>query len=596
VWHSPGARANTQSLRDFLRAALPEFMVPSAFVAMERLPMTPNGKLDRAALPAPSFEARARTEGVAPRNALETAIYAAWQAVLGHREFGVTDNFFDLGGHSLKAMQLTSRLLQSLSVEVPLREIFLAPTVAEQALLAAKKQRSRARSIEPAPALADYPLSRAQRRLWLMAQMEGASSSYNMPGAYVIEQAVDEGALGRAVRFVLERHEALRTRYIAREGEPRQVIDPADGFELPLLDLRDRPDPEAAAREIANADLHQPFDLSHDRLFRCRLLRLAHNRYVLLFTLHHIAGDGWSAQILHEELQATYEAYREGREPSLVPLQVQYKDYAWREHEQGFALEEAWWLDRMRGVPDPVRLPFDFPSDDVSGFSGESAGATLSPAVSEQLRRLASARSTTLSNVILTVFLVFLNRLTEQEDLALAMTVANRPHRDLEMMAGFFVNAVVLRVSVEESKSFEALLDEVASTVAGALEHQQYPLDLLIERLNPPRRGNRQPLFNVVYAFQGFTDIYVRSNPSHAAERLIARELGTLARTSKFDLTLFVVDHASPGGDSIHLSFEYSTELLRPATAQEWIAILARFCEAVRFTENAASVEEAAHA
>lgn len=240
-----------------------------------------------------------------------------------------------------------------------------------------------------------------------------------------------------------------------------------------------------------------------------------------------------------------------------------------------------------------MRLPGDFPATEVLDSAGASEGVLLSAEVSENLRRLAARHGATLSNAVLTVFFIFLNRLTEQQDLALAMSVANRPHRDLETMAGFFVNAVVLRQWVDEGKSFESLLDDVTREVAAALEHQQYPLDLLIEKLNPPRRGSRQALFNVVYAFQGFTDIAVRAPAGGSGSGLeIARELAPASHTAKFDLTLFVVDHAGPDQDSIWLSFEYSTGLLRAATARQWIETLARFCRAAAMQEEEALQEE----
>ncbi|MBV8287299.1 MAG: AMP-binding protein, partial [Hyphomicrobiales bacterium] len=580
-----------RDLRAHLQRALPDYMAPAFWVFLDKLPLNASGKMDRRALPAPAAGLGSAKEIVAPRTTIESAIHGAWRAILGRSDFGVTCNFFDLGGHSLKAMQLRTRLLNALNVEIPLRDIFLANTVAAQAELAATKQHAPARRIEPAPPLPDYPLSRAQGRLWLTAQMEGPSGRYNMPGAYVIEGEVDEAALRRAVAAILERHEVLRTRFVVRDGEPRQVIDPPEPPDAPSIDLRAASAPEDAARELAEADVRQPFDLARDRLFRCRLLRLADRRYVLLFTLHHIAGDGWSMQVLYEELRELYSAFAEGREPALAAPRLQYKDYAWWERETGFAVDEAWWLARIRSLPDPIRLPFDLPEKDVYEFTGAAESLLLPQAVSDELRRLAVARGTTLSNVLLTVFFVFLNRLTEQQDLVLAMSVANRPHRDMETMAGFFVNAVVLRGFVDEDKPFDKLLDEVTAEVADALEHQQYPLDLLVERLNPPRRGNRQPLFNVVYAFQGFTDVVIRPNAGEGAGIEISGEINSSSRTSKFDMTLFVVDHAGPRKDAIYLSMEYSTELLRAESVRHWLETLSRFCEAA-----AAREESAAHA
>jgi amino acid adenylation domain-containing protein len=581
VFHESGEKTDPALLQAFLRERLPEFMVPAVVVPLTELPLTSNGKIDRPCLPRPAGISPDSEQAVPPRTILESAIAAVWQLVLGARDFGVFDDFFAVGGHSLKAMQLSGRLFESLNVEVTLPEIFLNPTIAALAELVSARRGEPLKKIGPAPLQADYPVSHAQRRLWLLDRMTGPSPQYNMPGYYVIHHAVREDVLADVFTRLIARHEVLRTRLIVRDGEPRQVVDPPWKMELPVIDLRHDEDGEAKARSFAEADLNQPFDLARDYPIRCRLLRLRDARCVLLLTLHHIAGDGWSMQLLYEELQEMYSALAENRAPELSALKLQYRDYACWEHETGFSRSESYWLDKLRGPIAPVRLPFDFDPDDSPGAAGESREVTLSPEVSSALRELAVASGSTLANVLLTMFVLLLNRLTEQDELAIAMSAANRARPELQNMVGFFVNEVVLRVGVGEDKPFSALLADVTAIAAEAFTHQDYPLDLLIQKLNPQRIGGRQPLFNVVYAFQGFTDLVIGANSKRSRSLDIASALPVPIKTSKFDLTLFVIDSAGPEWNSIQLVFEYGTSVLRAETVEKWLQILRRFCETV---------------
>jgi non-ribosomal peptide synthetase component F len=284
-------------------------------------------------------------------------------------------------------------------------------------------------------------------------------------------------------------------------------------------------------------------------------------------------------QVLYEELQEIYSALQENRVPQLPEAKLQYKDYACWEHRAGFDRSEAYWLQKLQGQIDPVRLAFDFDRGDSLDTTGASQEVTLSPEVSSALRELAIAFGTTLSNVLLAMFLLLLHRLTEQDELAVAVSAANRTQPELQSMVGFFVNEVVLRLSVNDEKPLRTLVAEVTEIMAEAFAHQDYPFDLLVQKLNPPRSGSRQPLFNVVYAFQGFTDVVIGANPKRRQPLNIVAALPVPIKTSKFDLTLFAVDHAGGASDSIQLTFEYSTSLLRAETVEKWLTILRQFCE-----------------
>jgi amino acid adenylation domain-containing protein/non-ribosomal peptide synthase protein (TIGR01720 family) len=557
-----------EDARDALALSLPGHMIPAVFVPLDALPLTPNGKVDRAALPAPDTAPPAAS--APPATATETALAALWAEVLGVEHIGRADGFHALGGHSLKAVQLASRIRARFGVSMPLKTLLARATVAEQAawLEAAAPEASPGQGLPLAPPAEHYPLSHAQRRLWLVGEMEGPSARYTMPGAYVFAAGTDPDRLRRALSALFMRHAALRTRFVRLDGEPRQIVEP----EAPAIAAA-VPATEAEARAEAARMAAVPFDLARDRLTRCALFALPDGRVLLAFMLHHILGDGWSMQVLHEDLEALYA----GR--ALPPLSHAYTDYAVWEAAHGYAADERWWLDRLGTAPGLVRLPFDFPETDDAAVSGGVETVRLFPTVSAALRRAAGARGMTVSTVILGAFLVFLNRLTEQDDLSIAMSVANRPLPELEPMVGFFVNAMVLRLTVDPDAGFEDLLTTLDAEVTAALDHQSYPFDLLVERLNPPRRGGRQPLFNVNYAFQAFADMRIRDDGD--ADEALTEEVALDATTAKFDLTLFVVDKAGPRGDQLQLSFEYAADLFRRDTITAWLSGLAGFCDAV---------------
>ncbi|WP_404384158.1 amino acid adenylation domain-containing protein [Caenispirillum salinarum] len=582
AWVTGGAEP--AALRDGLATVLPAHMIPAVFVPLEALPLTTNGKVDRSALPAPEATApAAATAPEAPADATEAKLAGLWAEVLGVPGVGRSDGFHALGGHSLKAVQLASRIRAAFGVSMPLKELLARATVAEQAAwLTAAAPASSDTGLPAAPAAEHYPLSHAQRRLWLVGEMEGPSARYTMPGAYLFAPGTDPDRLRAALKALFDRHAALRTRFIRTDGEPRQIVEPHASTIPEAV-----PATEDEARAEAARMAAEPFDLARDRLTRVRLFTLPDGRVLLAFMLHHILGDGWSMQVLHEDLEALYS----GR--PLPPLPRAYIDYAVWESSHGYAADERWWLERLGTAPGLVRLPFDFPETEDSAITGGVESVRLDPAASTLLRKAAADRGMTVSTVALGVFLVFLNRLTEQEDLAVAMSVANRPLPELEPMVGFFVNAMVLRMTVDPDGDFNSLLNALDAEVTAALDHQSYPFDMLVERLNPPRRGGRQPLFNVNYAYQAFADMRIRDDGARPAASAMTGELALEATTAKFDLTLFVVDKAGPAGDQIQLSFEYAADLFRRETIAGWLGGLAGFCEAVAQGLNEEAAPEA---
>ena len=454
------------------------------------------------------------------------------------REIGLNDNFFALGGHSLKAVQLTFRIKNALGDVLTLWELMRHPTIAEQARIVALRTAGVRWQIDLAPVAEHYPLSRAQRRLWLVDRGAGASAAYGMPAAFILSAEADLALVERALALLVQRHESLRTRLIVVDGEPRQVIDAPESMRVAGFPL----DEVGLAAFIAD-EARRPFDLERDGLSRMLLVPLTDGRTLLFVNLHHILGDGWSFRVLHEDLLAFYLALRDGLDPP-SPARLQYKDFAVWDAGRDDAEDGRYWRERLSPPPERVRLPYDFALPPMAnGQAGATEFLLLPPETLAALKSFALAHSETLAAVALSVFFAFLARVTGQEDLAVALSVANRVVPESERMVGFFVNAVVVRQTVETGSEFTTLLHAVGSDLVGALDHQGYPFDELVQALAPRGRGGRLPFGNVAFAFQNFGDLQLGgrggSDPLIVEARLASSE------TSKFDLSLFVSERES---------------------------------------------------
>lgn len=578
-WTAAGARA-------FLAESLPDYMVPVFFVNLETLPLTPNGKVDRKALPHPSQASQERTTPYAgPRDDVEKKLAEIWRKVLALDEVNVHDRFLDLGGHSLKAMQIVSQIHKQLGTKIPLRALFEKPTIAELATVLRSSEKTDYDPIEPASLRDYYELSHAQQRLWLLQHLEGASA-YNMPAAFVINEAPHMVALNRAFGTLIERHEALRTAFVLVDGEPRQQILPPSEFLIEEIDFRASEQPEEDTRAYVEQLASTPFDLARPPLLRAAIIQLSDRRFCFALIMHHIIGDGWSEHILYREVLALYEAYRNGRPNPLRPLRIQYKDFAVWQNARGFQREEEYWLKKLAGSTRSLSLKYDFPRPDERDFRGTHEHFALENEIARPLRSLARRANTTIANVLLAIFKLFLFRLTGQEDICIGMGSANRNHPDVEHLIGFFVNALPIRTRLDRSMEFDELLGQIIDNTSEALEHGDYPFDLLVRRLNPTRTTNRQPLFNVAYVFQNLEDLTVDiagdwpSHPASADDREPAQAdaFPISLDIAKFDLTLVASDGPR---DSIALLVEYDTNLFRPETIQHYLSVFRRFAQSV---------------
>ncbi len=566
----PGAAQalDSRALHRFLAERLPEYMVPSAFVVLERLPLTPNGKVDRRALPAPSeVSGEVDASHVASRGPVEELLAGLFGELLGVSRVGAHDSFFELGGHSLLATRVVSRVLATFGVVLSLRELFEAPTVARLAeRIAAARQLPEAvrpPPIVPVPREGPLPLSLMQERLWLLDQLQPGTSLYNVSWASWMDGALHLPALERALSGLLQRHEALRTTFVLESGEPVQRIHPQVELSLPVVDLRELPaaEGEAQALLVATEEARRPFDLARGPLIRALLLRTGETKHLLVLSLHHIISDGWSLGVTIREFLALYEAELTGR-PSPLPAPVlQPVDHAvWqRGWLRGEALETqlGYWRERLAGAPPVLELPTDFPRPGVQRFRGASVRVQLPAELSSAFRALCRREGVTPFMGLLAAFQLLLSRSSGQEDVCVGSPISGRHHPGLEELLGFFVNTLVLRTRLSPELSFRELLGRVRETTLGAYAHQDLPFEKLVEALQPPRSLSHAPLVQAVLALQEAPRL------DGAATGLSFRpvELGT--ETAKFDLTLSLTD--APEGFAGTL--EYDADLFTPVTA-----------------------------
>jgi amino acid adenylation domain-containing protein len=563
-----GSELGVEALRAHVRAALPEYMVPSAFVALESIPLTPNGKVDRKALPAVELEAYGVQQYEAPQGEIEEVLAGVWRSVLRIERVGRDDNFFELGGHSLLAVQLVSRIRESLGRDLALRELFAHSTVRGLAKQLAGASEVEVTAIDRADRNEPLPLSYAQQRLWFIDQLENGGSAYHIPGAVRLKGGLDRKALRRALDTIVERHEALRTVFEAVDGGAVQKIEEGKVFALSEIDLSGLLGAEREAevgRQVAE-EAAAAFDLSKGPLIRGRLLCISEQEHVLLITMHHIVSDGWSVGILLEELAGLYSAFQAGNPVNLASLPIQYADYAvWqRQWLQGEVLSQQldYWKTQLSGVPALLELPTDRARPVVQSYRGGSIEFGLGVELSGQLKQLCRQQDVTLFMALYAGFAVVLSRLSGQEDVVIGTPVANRQRTEVEGLIGFFVNTLALRARLGEDVSIAELLEQVKGMTLGAYSHQEVPFEQVVDAIQPPRSMSHSPLFQVMLALQ---------NTAQGEFKLpgLSLELqGTPLNAEKFDLTVSLQEV----GEEIVGNFSYAADLFDGPTIERWVS------------------------
>ena len=567
---------SAEELLRHLERLLPAYMLPARFVFLHTMPLSANGKVDRRALPAPDW--MLEEDFAAPRSPAEELLAGIFTEVLRVERVGRHNSFFDLGGHSLLATQLASRLRDTFGVEVALRTVFEAPTVAELALAVdAALLGAGPAAVPPLTKVSKsgpLPLSFGQQRLWFLDQLTPGSAAYHIPTAFKIHGALNPRVLRSAFTEIVRRHEVLRTIFVPFDGEPLQIIGPAHPQAVPLVDLRSLPEErrQGEVARLAVADARLAFDLRQGPLLRVALLRLEAETHAVLATMHHIASDGWSQGILLGEMAKLYEAFAAGKPSPLPELPVQYADFAaWqRRWLSGTVLETELehWREQLRDLPPALDLPTDHPRPLEPSFAGGIVRFRLPSPVAEALRALARQRRATLFMVLLGGFELLLSRWSGQTDVLVGTPVAGRERAELEGLIGFFLNTLVLRTDLSGEPTFAELLARVRTAALGAYAHQAVPFERLLVELNPQRELGRTPVFQVLFNMLNLPQ------PELQRSGLRLEPLPALETTSKFDLTVYAAD----SGGEIHFNLIYNAGLFdrgrMEAMAEQLAALL----------------------
>jgi len=556
-----------QELHHFLKQQLPEYMVPSAFVLLDVLPLTSNGKVDRRALPAPDTTRPELADTyVAPRTPVEEVLVGIWAEVLGLDGVGVQDNFFELGGHSLLATQVISRVRDAFSVELSLYSLFEAPAITS---LGEKIEAARweglglqAPPILPRTRNENLPLSFAQQRLWFLDQLEPGNPAYNSPLAYRIRGQLNVVALEQTLGEVVRRHEALRTTFTTVDGQPIQSITPEPDLKLPMVDLQEIPETEREEelQRLITEEGQQRFNLDQGLLLRVMLLRLDKAEHVLLLTIHNIIYDGWSLGVFMRELVVLYEAFSTGKPSPLPELPIQYADFAiWqREWLQRKVLTSqlAYWKKQLGGELPVLELPTDRPRPPVQTYLGAKQSFEISKDLTDALKELSQREGVTLFMTLLAAFKTLLYRHTGQEDVIVGSPIANRNRAEIEGLIGFFANTLAIRTYLGNEPSFRELLDRVRDVTLGAYIHQDLPFEKLVEELQLEQDRSRSPLFQVMFVFQN------APMPTLRLSDLILSLSTVDNKTAKFDWLLSLEEKEQ----RVMGFLEYNTDLFDAAT------------------------------
>ncbi|MDQ1355353.1 MAG: hypothetical protein QG657_5663, partial [Acidobacteriota bacterium] len=545
-------------LRAYLSRSLPEYMIPTFFEFIEKIPLNPNGKIDRKALPEPGAIAKAK-EYTAPRDEIEKKLAALWEVILKPQlPIGIDDNFFDLGGHSLNATVLTTRIYKTLGVKIPLKEFFQRGSIREVAEYIKGVKKEKFVGIEPLERKEYYASSSAQRRLYFLQQLVGDNIVYNMPAAVILEGVVDKDRLQTAFKKLILRHESFRTSFEMIGTEAVQKIHEDVLFEIEYknssIDYTDYTDEKDYIQHFI-----QPFDLSSAPLMRVSVVKEEEEKHLLMVDMHHIISDGVSQGILIRDFMRLYE----GKE--LFPLKLQYKDYAeWQSNErepETVKQQKEFWLNEFAGEVPVLEIPTDFPRPVIQSFDGMALDFKLENNAIEALKALAKEEGATLFMVLLSLYTILLAKLSSREDIVVGTPTAGRQHADFEKIIGMFVNTLAMRNFSHGEMSFKQFLKEVKERTLAAFAQQDYPYDELVEMLAIERDTSRNPLFDAMLALQNM-DI-----PSMEIPGLKLKPFNFMNMIAKFDLTLIIFEM----GNDLSCTLEYCTKLFKQETIDRFI-------------------------
>ncbi len=555
---NPKLELNISELQAFLQTRLPDYMNPSFLTKLDEIPLLPNGKTDRNSLL--SIEQESNQNYTAPESEIEFILTEIWEEVLGIEQVGIEDNFYELGGHSLMAMQVILRIANRMQVEVKLTDLFNAPTIKQLSSIIDNREKNVSVELVNASNQEYYDLSHAQKRLWFLAQFSDAQNrAYNMPGAYILTGNIDYTAFQKAFTALIDRHESLRTSFITVNDLPKQKIHSKIECKIEHVNLEGDPQKDDVAKEMVLEEAQKMFDLEKGPLLRFKLLKLEQNKHLFLFTLHHIISDGWSMSILVKDVMMLYQAFLKNEPNPLAPLEIQYKDFSeWQntQIDQHSNQHKSYWMQQMKAVPGLLKLPYDKPQTRETGMQGATMSISINKTEADALKQLASQANSTIYSTLLSSIYLLLFKMTKEQDLIIGSPVAGRMDKKLEDQIGYYLNTLALRAKVDSTQPFNLFLKEVISMVLEANDHQIYPYDQLVSELKSKLPTSQQGLFNV-----GFTWNVDSVNSFEVEEELIPdvriASYQMVSKVAKTDLWFY----GNSNEETINLTVLYNAEL-----------------------------------
>lgn len=548
-----------KAIRQYLADHLPEYMIPNVFIQLEKLPLSPIGKVDRQALPDPNTEVVHQMSYVAPRNKVEEELAKIWADVLGVKKVGILDNFFDLGGHSLKAVRVATKAYKVLKLNIPLTLIFENPTISElvEVLAEPTQNGSIYDTLVPRPQQQHYAVSHSQKRLWIIDQMQEKSGTYNMAKAVILKGQLDLQAFTEALQNVMQKHETLRTRFGVVDNEIVQIIEEGCSFDFKYFESG-----PADLDAFIEEEVQNYFDLSKAGLIRACLVKLHPEEHLLVLTMHHIVSDAWSLNVLIQDIAVSYNLGPAG----FTPLPIQYRDYAlWQNEVLSLNIlkeQQQYWLTRFSDELPLLNLPIDFPRQPIQSHRGAAQSFKITPELTAAIDLMCKKQNVSRFMVFLSAYYMLLHRYAGQSDLIVGTPVAGRFDGKLEGLVGYFLNVLALRMELIKDWSFQDLLINVKEVTLEAFKNQDYPIDLIIGELDLKRDMARPPLFETM-----FNLINTNSSEVTQLRGLEIKEWNFKRKTCKFDLALTMVD----AGDYLVGEFEYSIDLFYPSTIAQMV-------------------------
>ena len=564
AFYSSTGKIDQEELKQYLSLHLPDYMIPAYLIEIDVFPVTQNGKIDKKLLSIPEGEVSAVKAILLLKDPLEEKLTNLWKEFLQLQYVSLTDNFFNLGGHSLIAIRLASRIHKEFSIEVSIWEIFKYPTISLLAQLLRSKNPSRFNPIEKMEEREYYPLSHSQRRLWMLAKLEGQNSIYNIPAALLMKGKLNLKAFEAAFQSVVLRHESLRTSFIEIDGEPFQKISDNLPFTIEKLSFPELKWDESVLKGLANEYFEKEFDLTQAPLMEIKLISLSGDSHLFLFNMHHIISDGWSLDIILNEFKFYYNAYLTQSDASLSPLRIQYKDYAsWQNKilgDQSMVVVKDYWHRKLSKPHPQLNLPADFKRTESFSLDGELLSYSLDSTAVKSLTEIGNNQNASIFMTLLSAVYILLYRYTGEEDIMVGSPVAGRQHYDIENQVGFFINTLVLRTEINPENSFLEVLKKVNSTLAEALDNQAYPFDRLVDELDIERILNRNPLFDVMVAWMIKDGMNMKMN----FDGIEAKGLDFRITKSMFDLSFLFAENEG----KISWAIEYNSSLFREESIQ----------------------------